>query len=58
MKLKEAIEFCNISTTYYYKLKEKANGDPTKLKEEIEQYAARKDERMKAKVANAKPATA
>lgn len=45
MKLKDAKEKYGISSTYYYKLKSKANGDEKEFIRLLEEYAARKTER-------------
>lgn len=42
MRLKDAKTTYGVSSTYYYKLKTKANGDDNKFIELLKEYAARK----------------
>lgn len=46
MKLKDAKEKYGISSTYYYKLKNKANGDEKEFINLLEKYATRKTDRV------------
>lgn len=46
MRLKNAKEEYGISSTYYYKLKAKANGDDSKFIELLEEYKSRKTDRI------------
>lgn len=46
MRLKDAKEQYGVSSTYYYKLKAKANGDDKRFIELLEEYRAKKIDRI------------
>lgn len=54
MRLKDAKEKYNISSTYYYKLKAKSNGDEKEFIKLLEEYVARKEAKQTKKTEDKK----